>query len=64
MRQEIGLVPGELAELGHRGGMFVLGQLPPAGVMPRGAVDPRDEYPVGLRVLIDHEFCFYAQVGY
>lgn len=48
MRQEVGAARSELPQLPHRSVMLGPGQLAPAGVTFRGAVDPRDEDAVSL----------------
>jgi len=46
----------ELAQRGHRGGFLVAGELSPLRAVPRLAGELRDEDPVSLRTIIDHEF--------
>jgi len=47
--QQISPARCELAELGHRGGFLVPGQLTPSDVMPCRARELRDEDAVGVR---------------
>ena len=54
--QQVGPAARELAELGHRGGFFIAGELPPAGPVPSLARELGDEDPVSLRAIIDHAF--------
>jgi hypothetical protein len=54
--QQIGAIARELAQLYHRGGVLVLGQLTPASVMLRSTVQLCDEHPVSPRADIDHAF--------
>jgi hypothetical protein len=54
--QKVGAACSELAQLPHRCGVLVLGQLPPASVLPGGAVKLRDQDTVSLRTIIEHAF--------
>lgn len=47
---------GEVAQRGHRSGLFVAGEIPPSGVMAGFPRQLGDEDPVGLQALIDHGF--------
>ena len=47
--QQVAAPVRELAELAHRCGFLVAGQLAPLGVMPGGAGELRDEDPVTIR---------------
>ena len=53
---QVGAARGELDKRGHSDGMLRIGQLPPAGMVPRFAGDLGYEYPVSVRMIIDHAF--------
>ncbi len=46
--EQVGPAVGERAEFGHRGGLLVLGQLAPPGVMPCRAGELCDEETIGI----------------
>ena len=54
--QEVGPARGDLAQLPHRGGVLGFAQFSPSGMTLRRSVQMRDDDPVGLRAVIDHEF--------
>jgi hypothetical protein len=54
--EQVGPAARELAELGHRGGFLVAGQVAPSGPVPRFARDLGYEYPVSVRAILDHKF--------
>jgi hypothetical protein len=54
--QQIGKARGQRAQLGHRGGLLIGGQFPPAGPVAGLARQLGDEDTVSLRTPIDHAF--------
>jgi hypothetical protein len=47
--QQVGPASGKFAEFGHRGGLLVLGEVAPSGMVPGGSGELGDEEPVSSR---------------
>jgi hypothetical protein len=47
--QQVGPAYGKFAEFGHRGGLLVLGEVAPSGVVPGGSGELGDQEPVSSR---------------
>jgi len=64
--QQVGPASGKFSEFGHRGGLLVLGEVSPSGVVPGGSGELGDEKPVSSRreTILIHLFRIERASGY